>query len=83
MVDDSKSEQKLHITLTFSLILEGDENCCEIHHQIDTTTAAISSFSGLEAAQLVLNISQSPSQCEVYKDKCNVKQFIMPYKLTL
>jgi hypothetical protein len=69
MVDDSQSKQKLHITLTFSLIPESDENCCEIYHQTDTTTAAISSFSGLEAAKMVLNIWQSASQCDVYKDK--------------
>jgi hypothetical protein len=39
----------------FSVILESDENCCEIYHQIDTTTAAISfnSSSGVNVAKLV------------------------------
>jgi hypothetical protein len=66
--------KKFHITQTFSLTLDYDENCYEIRHQIDTITEAISSSSGLQEDHRVPDISQSPSQCEVYQEAtCNYR----------
>jgi hypothetical protein len=62
------SNKKFHITLTFSLTLDYDGNCCEIHHQTGTITVAISSSSGLEEAHMVPDTSQPPFQCEVYQE---------------